>query len=169
MARSCRLHSERVVTHTPAGNARKAMRLRFSVRRFRQNQRQRKGKGRAPRVHLACFLIVFDKVGVDGTESSRGPRSSWRDSLAKPERLWYNGDIKKTRQRFDLECSKLISLPSSDRRLFDKRYDELNDKQGKKIAKKVKMVVTTWGPRRSSGLNLQRQEFLAILTPQKTP
>ncbi len=53
---------------------------------------------------------------------------------------------------------------------FDKRYDELNDKQGGKIKKKSQNgCVTTWGPnRRSPALNPQRQEFRDFDT-SKTP
>ncbi len=52
---------------------------RFSVRRRpgKIKDNKKKEQGQAPRVHLACFLIVFDKVGKP-TERNRpeGPQSS---------------------------------------------------------------------------------------------
>ncbi len=94
MARSQTHSGARSATvHTPAGNARKATVWRFSVRRRLSKIKDKKesGQGRAPRVHLALLLIVFDKGRgeTDGTELVQRPVVKLWDSLAKPERYGY--------------------------------------------------------------------------------
>ncbi len=131
LQRSCRL-SGRVAWLPPARRATSSGGLKS--RRRPGKIKDKKSEGRAPRLHLCLFDCLWRSRQTDGTR-----QNCWRDSSENPnDMVW--GHKEKPRQQVDLNVLNLYHS-ISDRRLFDNGADELNDKQGKKIKKKVKMVV----------------------------
>ncbi len=83
--------------------------------------------------------------------------------------IWYNGDIKEKPAPTGPECSKLISIYQTER--LTSGTDELNDKQGRKNKKKVKMVISNnlrSRQREVPSLNPATKEF-ADFDTSKTP
>ncbi len=117
MAHSCRLTAERVAT-LRATPAKRYLVWRFSasVGDLAKSKTKEKGKDRAPQYIYAARLSLIGKPAETGRQ---GPH--WRDNENRT--IWYNGDIKKTRQQVRPECSELIYQIISDRRLFDKQYE----------------------------------------------